>query len=43
MACVGFNDDMAQNYCQGYVFATRFNVAVTSGRTYYIVWSNIRP
>ena len=43
MACVGSNDDMAQNYCQNYVFATRFNVPVTSGRTYYIVWSNVRP
>ncbi|MBK8340963.1 MAG: T9SS type A sorting domain-containing protein [Flavobacteriales bacterium] len=41
LTCVGYNDDMGQNSCPGYVFATYLDVAVTAGQTYYIVWTDM--
>src|SRR5436190_8634578 len=41
LTCVGFNDDMGNNNCPGYFFATYLDIAVTEGETYFIVWSNV--
>jgi uncharacterized repeat protein (TIGR01451 family) len=41
LTCVGFNDDMGNNNCPGYFFATYLDVSVAAGQTYYIVWADM--